>query len=281
MSSEIRPESNIKYCECGCNKLVKLGNRFINGHNHKGKVNWRKGTGKVVSSPQSCECGCGGMTKPGNRFINGHCMVGRHHSEETKQKLRKPRSEQARENIKKAFNKPEIRFLRSIKAKECQSSPEYRERMSKTQIARLSNPETRKKVKDACNTLQAKRNYSISSLRSWQNPIYIKKQMLARNVKQNKAEKRLESILNQLHPNEWKFVGDGQLIISGKCPDFVNVNGQKKIIELFGNYWHKGENSQDRIDVFTPFGYQTLVIWEHELKNITRVKFRIHKFYER
>lgn len=29
------------------------------------------------------------------------------------------------------------------------------------------------------------------------------------------------------------FVG-----IGGLCPDFVNCNGKKVIIELFGDYWH-------------------------------------------
>ena len=101
----------------------------------------------------------------------------------------------------------------------------------------------------------------------WRDPEYAKKQMNACNVIQNKAEKRLEKILNRLFPGEWKFVGDGKLIIDGKCPDFANINGQKKLIELYGDYWHRNDNPQDRIDIFKPFGYKTLVIWESELKD--------------
>lgn len=96
----------------------------------------------------------------------------------------------------------------------------------------------------------------------------------------NKPEQAIFSILNSLYPGEWKFVGDGQLIIAGKCPDFVNVNGRKQLIECFGTYWHRGEDPQDRIDIFKPYGYETLVIWEHELKDIDLVVNKIKDFTE-
>jgi hypothetical protein len=61
----------------------------------------------------------------------------------------------------------------------------------------------------------------------WKNEEYAKRIFSALNVKPNKYELFLESWLNNNFNNEWKFVGDGQLIINGKCPDFVNVNGKK------------------------------------------------------
>ena len=114
----------------------------------------------------------------------------------------------------------------------------------------------------------------------WKTSEYVSKQMKARNVIPNKTEIWLQDFLNRLYPNEWKFVGDGQIIINGKCPDFINTNGQKKIIELYGNYWHKGENPQDRINIFKPFGYKTLIIWEKELKNIKELESKIYEFSE-
>lgn len=98
-------------------------------------------------------------------------------------------------------------------------------------------------------------------------------------IKPNKPEKFLLRLLNDLHPGEWKYTGDFSMTINGKCPDFVNCNGQKKIIELFGHYWHRGQNPQERIDVFKPFGYETLVIWEHELKNIENLIEKINAFH--
>jgi hypothetical protein len=70
------------------------------------------------------------------------------------------------------------------------------------------------------------------------------------------------------------------MVIAGKCPDFINCNGEKKIIELFGDYWHLGENPQERIDEFKPFGFDTLVIWEKELKNANGLKEKLLNFCE-
>lgn len=72
--------------------------------------------------------------------------------------------------------------------------------------------------------------------------------------------------------------GDFSFMINGKNPDFVNCNGKKLIIELFGDYWHKDDNPEDRAKVFEPFGYKTLVIWEHELKDIENLKNKLEGF---
>lgn len=118
-------------------------------------------------------------------------------------------------------------------------------------------------------------NMRERSPRQWNDPNYVKKQMKANNVQPNKLELKFESFLNDLFPNEWKYVGDGQLIINGKCPDFVNVNGKKQIIELYGDYWHQRDDPREREKVFEPFGYKTLVIWTSEMKNMSKVKEKI------
>lgn len=112
----------------------------------------------------------------------------------------------------------------------------------------------------------------------WKTKKWVRKQHDSRKLRPNKPEKELFAILNCLYPGEWKYTGDFSLVINGKCPDFINCNGQKKIIELFGDYWHRGDDPKDRTAVFEPFGYSTLVIWERELKNANKVIFRIHKF---
>ena len=50
--------------------------------------------------------------------------------------------------------------------------------------------------------------------------------------------------------------------------------------EVFGDYWHRGQNPQDRIDTFKPFGFETLVIWERELNDIDAVAEKIREFQE-
>ena len=99
----------------------------------------------------------------------------------------------------------------------------------------------------------------------WENPSYVKAVMEAREVKPNKTELRLEKIV---FPFGFWFVGDGKLIVGGKLPDYWN--GDHKLIELFGDFWHKGEDPQIRIDFFKRYGYDTLVIWEHELENLDK-----------
>ena len=100
----------------------------------------------------------------------------------------------------------------------------------------------------------------------WKNPEYVKSQMRARNCSPNKFEMYLDKILQDNFPNVWRFVGDGQLIIQGKCPDFIDAS-QKKIIELFGDYWHRYSEERERMAFFKQYGYDTLIIWTHDFDN--------------
>jgi hypothetical protein len=103
----------------------------------------------------------------------------------------------------------------------------------------------------------------------------------SQHMQPNKPESGLFGIVDNLYPANYKYTGGGDVVIAGKIPDFININGQKKIIELFGDYWHKDQNPQDRINIFKPYGYDTLVVWEHELKDVEKLKCRIIEFHER
>jgi hypothetical protein len=113
----------------------------------------------------------------------------------------------------------------------------------------------------------------------------MKKMMLANCISPNKPETSVLNILNELYPNEWKFTGDGQVIIDGLNPDFINTNGKKLIIEVFGDYWHRQNVkpyrvNEGRVDVYATYGYRTLIIWERETKNIELLKQKIQEFVE-
>ena len=99
------------------------------------------------------------------------------------------------------------------------------------------------------------------------------------NVRCNGQETVLDNLLNSNFPKEWKFVGDGQLIIGRKCPDFTNIGDKKALIELFGDFWHKGQDSQERIDHFKKYGYSCLVIWENELKDTESVISKVKEHF--
>ena len=109
-------------------------------------------------------------------------------------------------------------------------------------------------------------------------------------MRPTKPEKRLKKLLNRLFPGEYKYVGNGSLLVGFKNPDFVNVNGRKKIIEMFGDYWHSKEktgrtNKQEenqRIKHFAKYGYETLVVWENQLERGSSrwLRKRLVKFHK-
>jgi len=82
----------------------------------------------------------------------------------------------------------------------------------------------------------------------------------------------------------FKYVGDGELILGGKNPDFVNLNGQKQIIEIFGDYWHKRDNIpfhqtlKGTIEHYKKYGYDCLVIWQSELSKEVTIMKKIFNF---
>ena len=120
----------------------------------------------------------------------------------------------------------------------------------------------------------------------WQGKNYreksLKASMLGRQIKPNKPEKLLNNLLNQVLLNEYHFVGNGQVILHGFNPDFINCNGQKKIIELYGDYWHNKpsniERDKRRLVSYKKLGYQTLIVWQHELKDLEKITSKIMEF---
>ena len=117
---------------------------------------------------------------------------------------------------------------------------------------------------------------------------YLKFFLKTSNITPNKPEKLLNKLLNKILPKTYTFVGNGKLIVGSFCPDFVNKDNNK-IIEVFGCYWHKCQEcgfgkrklkpkDVGRLKEYKKAGYKTLIIWEHELKDINRVKERILLF---
>lgn len=130
------------------------------------------------------------------------------------------------------------------------------------------------------------------SKRVWQNMTQecrdkiIQARRLNAQITPNKAEVNLLNLLETYYPSEWRYVGDGQIIIGGKNPDFINVNGRKLIIELYGDYWHnekrtgrtKEEEIKYRENIYSQYGYRTLIVWEEELEYPEKILERITEF---
>lgn len=252
-------------CLCGCgNKIKKLGRKYLHGHNSKGKhynvgnAAWNKGLTKetdervakyaeglrVIKHSKECECGCGKMTTPGRNFISGHNFKG---------------VKQAPESIAKrvAKNKGQKRPIGNWNP--------WSEGLTK---------ETDERVKKASSKI------SRTMSANFKDPKFCKQWAKSHSMSPNKLELRVGDLLNELFPNEYKFVGNFDTFIGGRCPDFMNVNGQKKLIEVYGDYWHDGDDSQDRVDHFAKYGFETLILWEGAI-NEGAVNGKLISFHDR
>lgn len=200
---------------------------------------------------------------------------GKHLSEEHKRKL-------SLSHVGKRFSKKTK--SRMSKAQMChQVSLESREKLSLAHRGKHLSEEHKRKISVATSK-------SIKKL--YQNLEYAKRHheaMSRLSFSPNKIELRLLAFLNKLFPSEYKFVGNGEFILGGRCPDFMNVNGQKKLIEYDGEYWHKrkriiSERAADieRKKYFAKYGYKTCIVHERELlRKDKRLESKLVKFHSK
>lgn len=236
-----------------------------------------------------CKCGCGGHTK--SKYVRGHNppLLGWHHTVEARQRMREaklgrpsPRagkhlSEETRQKLREANigKHPSEETLCKMRAVQ-KYAPHTTEEGRKKHGAAIRRAWAAKS--DEERRMWAK-NISEGKKECFKDPEFCKKMGIAWGMKPNKPESLLAKLLEDLYPSEWKYTGDFSFAINGKNPDFVNRE-RDKVIEFFGDYFHAGQDPADRAAVFAPFGYQTLIIWESEMKNMEGVVSRIHAFME-
>jgi len=257
-----------------------------------------------------CGCGCGEMASHGRVYLVGHNsrmnhpMEGRKHSDETRKKLsvshlgqpsgRKGKKASPESILKMSISHKGKKLTEAHKKKISIKSREVWAKKSKDERTdwhrkigdgnrgKTVSLESRKKMSKAKTGGKAseKTKALLSKVikRRYLDSEYVEKIRKAWNRKPNKLEKRMLKILDTLFPAEWKYTGDYSFVINGKNPDFVNCNGKKKIIEVYGFHWHQGDDPQDRINEFKPFGYGTLVIWDYEFKNMECLIERLNNF---
>lgn len=92
----------------------------------------------------------------------------------------------------------------------------------------------------------------------------------------HKRPTRPEAILIRIierYSLPFEYVGDGTVMIEGLNPDFISSSNKHKIVEVFGEYWHKEipdsatDTENGRKEFFGNIGYDCLIIWDHELYN--------------
>lgn len=180
----------------------------------------------------------------------------------------KAREEAARDVMKRLNADPE--FMKRHKErgkqtmKKLHSVPGFTESCRKRMKKHYENKEFIKKHKEA-------------SRKFWSNPEKRLKMLSAFRISPNK----IETNFHEYFKDKIKFTGDRQFWIkfdvryaSGdkagkfihKNPDF-KVNGQNKVIELYGDYWHQNDDPLELMINYRNAGYKCLIFWEYDIKN--------------
>ena len=95
--------------------------------------------------------------------------------------------------------------------------------------------------------------------------------------KPNYPEQQLLNILELHFPNQWKFVGNGEVWLGNRNPDFLNTDGRKIVIELFGTHWHDLFDVARRTEHYKQYGFACLCFWSDEISNEESIVKRCKK----
>lgn len=135
--------------------------------------------------------------------------------------------------------------------------------------------------------IETRAKMGMSVKKKWDESIeYRRKIIESRGVSPNKAEKYLIGLIKN-HNLPLEFCGNGTKWFTAKNnarfnPDFIDA-GNKIIVELFGEYWHKTlgreENDYSRILTYKRAGYRVLIVWDKELENEKEVIKKLKELY--
>jgi len=200
---------------------------------------------------------------------------------------------------------PEVRQKMSDKAKLRCQQPEVKAKFSQWAKRLWANPEKRailrmkisqslkgnKRRKGIPHSMETREKIATTIKERWKSPEYAKNVLASLQEEPNKSEKKLSRIIEE-NDFPFRYVGDGQVIIDGQIPDFIDTNGSNKLIELFGRPWHDPNHSKkirvkenrtenNKLRFYASHSYDCLVIWDEELKDENHVVDRIKAFVAR
>ena len=104
-------------------------------------------------------------------------------------------------------------------------------------------------------------------------------------VRPTNPEKRFMEICKK-HKLPFKYVGDGKFWIENINPDFVESNGKKICVEIFGEYWHSplynrklklDRTFKYRIKILKKYGWKCIIFWESEMITSNAEEFVLTK----
>lgn len=233
-------------CECGCGRKTGAGNRFIHGHSSL----------VVVANRRSADTQSWMAGQQGKHFCRCAACVLQGCVKGTQIAIRKQHRYLGIPRYIKGHNA-------GLTSKGVRRSEATRSRLSASLREAMNRPECRKKL-------------SAASRKKWRDPSYrqrlmeaLRRQALSWGNQFKRRPTTPEFVLAQLLPPQVRYVGDGAWYCRmpngrNRNPDF-KVTGQKKVIELFGDYWHRHDNPETFIAEYREAGLRCLVVWEREL----------------
>jgi len=203
-----------------------------------------------------------------------HGLYGKHHSEETKTKIRVTRREgllngriktrRGQKNSAESKEKDRQAHLGIPCSPRCRANlleaakrpktEEHKRKIALGNLGKTVSMETREKIRQAATirmkgpgnpnwgkheSTETKALISQAMKQRWliNRDLEIKRTALGRKARPTKLERK---VMQLLYDNNlpFEYVGDGKVVLGGIIPDFINVNGKKEIIEALGCYWH-------------------------------------------
>lgn len=202
--------------------------------------------------------------------------LGKHHSKETKRKISKSLegrclSEETKNKISETKKKKG--FVPWNKGKTGVYSKEALENMSRVKKGKKLSQETKKKIGEAMRGRKHSAETKKRMSKACRDRKTINNIINNIHIRPTKLERVFENFCKK-HSLPFKYVGDGKFCIENINPDFIEVNGKKIAVEVFGNYWHSPlfnpklkENNTllYRKKLLKKHGWKLIVFWETNL----------------
>jgi hypothetical protein len=194
-----------------------------------------------------------------------HPKYGTHHSSETKARIRSAL-------LGKKLTPEHCANIASA-TKIAWSTPTTRQNLIAARKLAMANLDVRARIKSSV------RAFCENPPSGWKEE-WTRKRVQGEHSSPNRGELVMLRLLESIAPGEFKFNGNYQL---GVCldrlvPDFVNVNGQKKIIELYGSWSHRNDDMERKPQRYAKLGYECFIVWDFELKDQVTLKRRLKNY---
>lgn len=233
--------------------------------------------GSLQSKPVSalCSCGCGQLARPGRRFLYSHHLINRPAWNKGKPCPHPP-----------GYYTPELREKRRLyllgkklpshwvnAIREAQRSPEVREKISQANTGRRRSAESRRRMSTAQRRPETRAKHRENILRRYAEGRY--------GGRPSFPECLMMWVLAAFLPDKFRYSGDRSFWVGEKTtgirnPDFVSMNGEKTVLEVFGRRWHVNSDMRKALRFYQQYGYRCVVVWEDELRYPEKIVARIH-----